>query len=251
MRYIKVVCLVFLFPMLLHAGGRMTPGQSRFDELCRAAEVQLAENGECTQEFLERQVTPLLMESISRGEIWDDTLLHPTIPAFNSFLIPEIGKQPNPFFRYAMAIFFASDRFQGSELAFRQESCFRVVRMLCKEEYVEFHPFITRMLFQYFHGPEYYGENTQRWLLEMLARRDLRDNPKVVLLLLFQSPQFYDHWLLQISDQLPAIFDAVDSGNPLPRIILVLSARNASRESMELLTDVLSRIDDSPEEVKR
>lgn len=251
MTWWKLVVPALPVAMLLQANDVCTQGQFRFGELCRATEDQLAASGECSPEFFERQVKPLLMESILHGEIWDNTLKIPAVPSFNSFLIPEIGTRPNPFFRDALTTFLASDRFRYGGLAFRRESCFELVRMLCRNEYAEFHPFITRMLFRYFHAPEYYDEAAQRWLAEMLEKRDLSGDPKVVLLLLFLPPEVYFHWRVQVVRSYPDWLEDVDSGKLLPWLMLVLAARNEPRVYGEKLEQALKGIDHSAKGVAR
>lgn len=253
MIYIKFVgffSYLILSCIVLHANNIATQGQGKFFELCENTRKYLNENKKCSQAYLDENVRPLLLESIHKGEIWNNTQKHKEIPVFSMFLTPNIAEYKNPFFTYALSHFLVSDRFQKGDLQLQQETCFNLIKMLKSEDYTTFRPFILRMLFNYFHSPKYYSENSKRWIKEIIVENDLRKTPKTILLLLFLDKKDISYSVVLALKKQVDLCNSINRNDILSWISLILLAKLDQQEYMDKLLQIIGRIDNSAQNIE-
>lgn len=253
MNYIKFIGFLsnfIVFCAVLHANNIATQGQGTFLELCENSRKYLNENKKCSQAYLDENVKPLLLESIHKGEIWNNTLKHKDIPAFSMFLTPNIAEHENPFFIYALSHFLASDRFQKGDLQLQQETCFNLIKMLKSDDYVAFHPFILRMLFNCFHHPKYYAENSKRWIKEIIIENDLRKIPETILLLLFLDKKDISCSVVLSLKEHANSCDNINRNDILSWVSLILLAKFNHQEYIDKLLQIISHIDNSDRNIE-
>ena len=256
MRYIKIV--FFLLPFVIQispicAYDFATTGQLKFMSLCSKTEERLKAGQKVDLEYLDKNVKPLLNESLAESipdeQVWDDYLINRTVPSFSLFLRPKIMQSGNPFFTYALSHYCTSERFKKSDLQQKQNVCSHIIAMLKKDEYIEFYPFIMRIIFNHFYQAEYYTPKCQKFLIEKIfMQKDLRKNPKVLLLLTFFDRP---HPSLPLLEDIPSVKQNADACSGynrkdlLPWYSLVVFAKQGYPGYVEKLLRIVKRLDKS------
>jgi len=256
MRCIKIVIFLLSF-VIQHsqmcAYDFATEGQLKFTSLCSKTEERLKAGQKVDLEYLDKNVKPLLNESLAESipdkQIWDDYLINSTVPSFSLFLRPKIMQCGNPFFTYALSHYCTSERFKKSDLQQKQNVCSHIIAMLEKDEYIEFYPFIMRIIFNHFYQAEYYTPICQKFLIEKIfMQKDLRKNPKVLLLLTFFDRP---HPSLSLLEDIPSVKQNADAcrgynrKDLLPWYSLVVFAKQGYPGYVEKLLRIVKRLDKS------
>ncbi len=244
MNSIFYLAFSFFFVYIVSAGDIANPGEVKFSKLCRDVMTHLKENETCSYAYFEENIKPLLLECIERGEIWGSTGKQEETPHFSMFLSPEIAGYENPFLFRVLSEFLQSERFRKGDSHLQQETCFRLIEMLSQDEYAAFHPFILSMVFNHFYHSGYYDENSRRLIKKMIVENDLKNTPRILLLLLFFPEKDISSDIVSVLRK-HAETNKVEQNNILPWISLVLLAKFKDQDAMDILVRVIRSIDNS------
>ncbi|MBO4290570.1 MAG: hypothetical protein J5898_01535 [Lachnospiraceae bacterium] len=254
MRCIKTTVFLLLSFVIqnsfMYAYDFATEGQMKFMLLCSKTHERLKAGQKVDREYLVKNVKPLLDEALDESipdeQVWDNHLINLNVPSFSHFLDPQTGQYKNPFFTYALSRYCTGNRFKKSNLQQKQNACSHVLAMLGKDEYIEFHPFILRILFNHFYQAQYYTPNCRKYLIERkIMHKDWRKIPKILLLLaLFDRSQFYLEGIPSVKANADAC-NSYNRKNLLSWYSLILFAKQGYPEYIDKLLQIVNQLDRS------
>jgi hypothetical protein len=209
---------------------------------------------QCSPEYLDKKLKPLLELCISKTEIWEFNSNIKESPAFRAFLRPNIYYEksiPNPYFNYALTTLLNSKRYKDGGLTLQQETCAWLVSYLSYPDrakyYKDYHQIMLRLLFQYFHNKEFYTEGIVELIERTIAQNnEFRSIPHPCYLLLLWIIDKPLNFQVRISLQ-----EMADTCNTFNRknltqwLALVLLAKDGEEKYLNKLVSIVKQTDNS------
>ncbi|MDR0932098.1 MAG: hypothetical protein LBM70_03650 [Victivallales bacterium] len=124
--------------------------------------------------------------------------------------------------------------------------------MLKAKEYVAFQPFILKMIFNYFHDPQYYNAKSQPFIRKTIIENAWKRTPKAVLLFTFftENENRYPGEITLFLKEHAKSCNSFNRKNILPYISLIMLAKFQNQGAIDKLLKILKNINNSDQRIK-